>query len=97
MSATGIATAAVLAAGVTASWLGAAAFARLSTPLARLHALTFINVTTGGAITLAAFLSDGLSARALKCLLLWATLLLAGALLSHASGRALLLRDGRRL
>ncbi|HEX4024935.1 MAG TPA: monovalent cation/H(+) antiporter subunit G [Steroidobacteraceae bacterium] len=96
MSAAAIAAEAALVFAVAAAWVGVAAFARLRTPLARIHAVTFVNLTAGGAITLAAFLSEGLTSRTLKCALLWAAVMTIGALLSHASGRALMLRDGQR-
>ncbi len=78
-----------LALAVAAIWLGAAGFARLKTPLDRLHAVTFINVTAGAFITLAAFLADGPTDRAGKILLIWLVTLAAGAALSHITGRAL--------
>ena len=85
----------VLALGVAATWLGAAALLRLR-PLARLHAVSFVNVVGGGAITLAAWLSDGATPRTAKILLVWFVLLLAGALSSHVTGRAIHLRTGER-
>jgi len=85
-----------LAAAILAAWLGAIAFGRLATPLERVHAVTFINVVVGGAFVLAAFLSEGVTVRTLKCALIWLVMLPMGALLSHATGRALHLRDGER-
>jgi multicomponent Na+:H+ antiporter subunit G len=78
-----------LAIAVAAVWLGAAGFARLPTPLDRIHAVTFINAAAGGALTLAAFLADGPSDRACKILFIWLVNLAAGAALSHMTGRAL--------
>ena len=45
---------------------------------------------------LAAWLTDGLSPRALKCTAIWLATLLIGALLSHVTGHALHIRDGER-
>jgi len=87
---------AALALALLCAWLGAIAFARMRTDLDRMHVVTFVNFTAGGAMVLAVWLADGISARAWKCLLLWGVMLLSGALLAHASGRALLVRHGRR-
>ncbi|MGH8141972.1 MAG: monovalent cation/H(+) antiporter subunit G [Steroidobacteraceae bacterium] len=86
----------LLALALCCAWLGMIAFARLRTPLERMHVVTFVNLTSGSAVVLAVWLADGASARAWKCLLIWAVMLLSGALLAHASGRALLLRERRR-
>ena len=82
----------LLALLVLAAWLGCAGFARLRAPLDRMHCVAFVNVTAGTALTIAAFVSDGVSDRALKVLLITGLSLLAGAAMSHATGRALLLR-----
>jgi multicomponent Na+:H+ antiporter subunit G len=83
---------AALAVLLLAAWLGAAGFARLRAPLDRLHCVTFVNVAGGGALFVAALLSDGLSIRVCKILLMVIGALIAGAALSHATGRALVLR-----
>lgn len=82
----------LLAVVVLAAWLGCAGFLRLRTPLDRMHCVAFVNATAGVSLTVAAFVSDGASDRALKILLLTGIGLLTGAVLSHATGRALLLR-----
>lgn len=87
---------ALLALAVLACWLGAAGFARLSSPLDRLHCVTFVNATAGIAILVAAFIADGVSARTVKILVLNAAALASGAALAHATGRALLLRQRDR-
>ncbi len=84
----------VLGLGVLAAWLGALAFVRLATPFERLHAIPFINIVAGGAIVLASFLTDGISSRSLKCLLLLLVMLPVGAVLAHITGRALHARGG---
>ena len=86
---TGAVIAALLALVVLAAWIGCAGFARLRTPLDRMHCVAFVNATAGLALTVAAFVSDGLSDRALKILLMAATLLLVGSAMSHATGRAI--------
>lgn len=90
------AVAIVLGCGVLAAWIGTLGFLRLRTPLDRLHAVTLINVTTGGAILVAAFLSEGATSRTLKCALIYVVMLASGALISHVTGRALHLREGER-
>ena len=90
-----IAIALLLAAGVTAVWLAAIAFARLATPLERIHAVSFANIAGGAAITIAAMIAST-PAAAGKCALIWLVTALSSALLSHVTGRALLLRDGER-
>lgn len=84
---------ALLAAAVLLCWLGAAGFLRLRSALDRLHCVTFVNLGTGLAILVAGGVADGASDRVLKILLLDAALLVSGAALAHATGRALLLRD----
>ncbi len=86
----------MLALGVFAAWLAALGFARLRTPLERLHAITFLNAVAGAALVAAAFITEGSSTRPWKSVLLWALLLLSGGLLAHATGRALLIRDAER-
>lgn len=80
---------ALLALTVALCWLAAAGFARLVSPLDRLHCVTFVAVAGGSTLLVAAFLADGVSARAVKLLLLVALMLWAGAGLTHAMGRAL--------
>lgn len=82
----------LLAVMVLAAWLGCAGFARLRAPLDRMHCVTFVNATSGTALVVAAFVADGPSNRAFLILLVAAISLLAGAAMSHATGRALLLR-----
>jgi multicomponent Na+:H+ antiporter subunit G len=91
-----IATDLLLAAVVLVAWLAAAGFLRLRGALDRLHCVSFLAATGGIAVAAAAFVADGLSARALKTLLLAVLLLATGAALTHASGRALVLRQEGR-
>ncbi|HEY9111324.1 MAG TPA: monovalent cation/H(+) antiporter subunit G [Rhodanobacteraceae bacterium] len=87
---------ALLAFAVLSAWIGALAFLRLRTSFERLHVITFVNVVAGGAITAAAALSGGMSARTLQCIFVWIVVVTAGALLSHAIARALHMREGAR-
>jgi multicomponent Na+:H+ antiporter subunit G len=84
---------ALLALALLHVWLGCLGFARLHSALERLHCVTFVNAGAGLAIVAAAFVSDGLSDRALKILLLAAVQLIVGTALSHATVRALFLRE----
>lgn len=87
---------ALLALAVLMAWIGGIAFLRLHTNFERLHAITFFNLAVGGVITVAAVLHDGLSGRTFKCIFIWIVIASVGALLSHATSRALHLRDGER-
>ena len=79
---------------VAAAWLGGFGALRLRSSLDRLHAVSFVNAAAGVPIAVAAFLADGVSARSVKFAFLVALLLISGAAISHAAGRALALRDG---
>lgn len=91
-----VATDILLGIGVIASWFGATAYFRLHTPFDRLHAITFINIISTIPIVLAAFLSDGMSSRSLKCAFILVFMLPMGALLAHVTSRALHVREGER-
>jgi multicomponent Na+:H+ antiporter subunit G len=82
----------LLGLAVLCAWLGAAGYLRLRNVLDRLHCVAFVNATVGLLLTIAAFVSDGASDRALKIALLTGIALVNGAVLSHATGRALLFR-----
>lgn len=88
-----IAIAAVLGVAVLATWLGCIGFARLRSPYARLHCVPFVALASGVPVVVAAFLADGLSDRALKILLLVLIIVIGGAALSHASGRAFAMHE----
>ena len=90
------AAAGLLAFAVLTAWVTTIAFLRLRTPLERLHAITFFNIVAGGAITAAVIISDGFTGRTFKCALVWLVVAGGGALLSHATARALHLRGGER-
>lgn len=81
---------------VSSVWLGCLATLRLPSALDRLHAVSFVNIAGGGGLTLACFVADGVSVRSMKVLGLTILLTVGGAALSHATGRALLIREGRK-
>ncbi|MFB0490415.1 multicomponent Na+:H+ antiporter subunit G [Methylobacterium sp. OAE515] len=85
----------LLALAVAVTWLAALVLWRLPRALDRLHALSFLNVAASGLVTAAAFLADGLSGRSLKILVMMVVFLAWAAVLSHVSGRAVLMREGR--
>ncbi|HJP98854.1 MAG TPA: monovalent cation/H(+) antiporter subunit G [Rhodanobacteraceae bacterium] len=87
-----IAIDALLALAVLIAWIITAAFMRWRSGYDRLHAITFFNLIAGGAITAAAVIHDGVTARTFQCVLIWLVMASAGALLSHAIARALRLR-----
>lgn len=87
---------ALLIAVVGAGWLGIAGFAQLRMPLDRLHCVTFVNTVCGVLLTAAAFVSDGVSSRAIKILFIVALSLLSGAAMSHATGRAIIQRGKKQ-
>jgi multicomponent Na+:H+ antiporter subunit G len=78
---------------VLSSWLACAGFARLKTTLDRVHCVTFLSATAGLALTVASFVADGFSDRALKMLLVTIVSLVTGAALAHVTGRAVLIRE----
>ena len=86
----------VLGLTIVCVWIGSVALLRLPAALDRLHAVGFVNAAGGFGLTLAAFVADGVSIRSMKVLGLTLLLLTAGAALSHATGRALLIREGRK-
>ena len=88
--------AALLTIAVLATWLGCLGFARLPTAYARLHCVPFVIIAAGIPLTLATFLADGMSSRLLKVLFLMVVLLVSGAALSHATGRAIALHTMNR-
>ncbi len=83
----------LLALAVACAWIGAIGFARLRSPLDRLHCAAFVNVGAGVPVVIAAFLQDGPSPRAFKLLLLVVAALLAGAAFNQAAARAVVSRD----
>jgi multicomponent Na+:H+ antiporter subunit G len=78
---------------VAMAWLGVIGLSRMRGALDRVHCVTFVNVAAGGAITVAAFLTDGISDRSLKILLIFVVNLVSGAAISHMTGRAVTQRD----
>jgi multicomponent Na+:H+ antiporter subunit G len=87
---------ALLALAVLSAWLGAAGFARLVWPLDRLHCVTFVNVTCGASILIAAALWGGSPDDVSKLALLLGALLVGGAAIAHATARAIVRRRAPR-
>ena len=85
----------LLALAVAVTWLAALVLWRLPRALDRLHALSFLNVAASGLVTVAAFLADGFCGRSLKILVMMVVFLAWAAVLSHVSGRAVLMGEGR--
>lgn len=83
-----------LAAAVLSAWIGCFGAIRMRSALDRIHAVTFVNAACGSFLALAGFLADGVSSRSVKLACLVFVMLVMGAAVSHATGRALLLRDG---
>lgn len=89
----GMAVDVFLALAVATSWLGAAAFLLLAAPYDRLHAAAYVILGAGFFVTLAVIASNPVSALALKGVIIYAALVATGAIVNHAIGRALRLRD----
>jgi multicomponent Na+:H+ antiporter subunit G len=85
-------TAALLAAAVGFAWLGCLGFARFGSAYDRLHCVTFTGVTAGFFLLLAALAEDGFTDRTLKILLFLMVTLANGAVVAHATGRAVMRR-----
>jgi multicomponent Na+:H+ antiporter subunit G len=84
----------LLGLAVLSAWIGCWGFVRMSTALDRLHCAAFVNAAAGLSLTAAVVVQDGARDRTLKMCFVLVILLLGGAALSHAAGRALVLRDG---
>ncbi len=74
-------------------WIGCVGFARLSSPLDRLHCVTFVAASAGPLAAALAFVTDGASDRAWKVLLLVVLMLVNGAALTHATARTIAWRE----
>ncbi len=83
----------LLVAVVLATWLGCVGYARLHSPLDRLHCSSFINAVAGIVMAIIGFLADGLSTRSGKMLVIAALGILVGAAVSHAAARAMVQRN----
>lgn len=83
-----------LALAVLSAWIGCFGALRLRSALDRLHAVAFVNASAAVLVGVAAFLADGISTRSVKLAGLVIFMLVTGAAVSHAVGRALSLRDG---
>ncbi len=83
----------LLAIGVATAWLGCLGFARLTGALDRLHCASFVGCAAGPPLLLAAFATEGASASVVKVLFLLVIGIISGGVLSHALGRAIVLRQ----
>ena len=83
-----------LAAAVLSAWIGCFGAIRMRSALDRIHAVAFTNAACGLFVVAAGFLADGVSTRSVKLACLVVFVLVTGAAVSHAAGRALVLRDG---
>lgn len=90
---TTLATDALLALLVAAAWIGGLGYLRLRDVYDRMHCSGFVAAGCFLPLLLAGFVADGVSGRSLKILVLAAVVLTTSAVLSHASSRALLVRD----
>jgi multisubunit Na+/H+ antiporter MnhG subunit len=79
----------LLVLAVASAWLAAWGLVRLHTPFDRLHCVTFAAIACGLPIAAAVFAADGASDTAFKVLLLVLVMLVSGAVLAHATGRAI--------
>ena len=86
--------AAVLILMVFTAWLGVLGFARLRVPIDRLRCVTFVSVTSGILLLLAATVSDRFSDRCGKIMLIVGFNILGGAASSHVIARAVWQRAG---
>ncbi|HEY1794698.1 MAG TPA: monovalent cation/H(+) antiporter subunit G [Stellaceae bacterium] len=91
----GVAIDIFLVLAVLSAWIACWGFLRCGTALAKLHWVAYVNAVTGTAVTVAVWLQDGVSDRALKTLVIYAVLIVAGSATTHAAGRAIFLRGGR--
>lgn len=88
-----IAVSLLLAVVVLVLWLATWGLGRLHSAYDRIHCASFAVAGAGLPLAVVAFVSDGASDRAFKILLLVLLLLVSGATLAHASGRAMASRD----
>lgn len=88
-----IAISLLLALTVLTLWLAVWGFARLPTAYDRLHCTSFAAVAAGSSLAILGFVADGASDRAFKILLLAVLMVASGAAMTHATGRAIAVRD----
>jgi multicomponent Na+:H+ antiporter subunit G len=87
---------ALLALGIAALWLGAFGLLRLPNAFARLHCIGFAGAAGSFCFTTAVLIDRGGGPLGLKSLAVGILLLLTGAVATHATGRALRLRQEAR-
>lgn len=79
----------LLAAAVLSAWLATAGLIGTRDPLARLHSVGYLTVTTTFFVVLAILVSEPLSQYGLKAVLTFLVLVIPGAVTTHALGRAI--------
>lgn len=83
----------LVAIGVAAAWLGAAALLRLPADFDRLHCVGFVTATAGSCITAAVVIDKPFAIGSWKAVAAFVLALGIGAVLAHATGRALWRRN----
>ncbi|MFI4886024.1 MAG: cation:proton antiporter [Steroidobacterales bacterium] len=87
---------ALLALAVLAAGRGVAGLRRHDRPLDRLHCVSFVNVSCGASILIAAALQGGAPDDVIKLAMLTGALLLGGAAIAHSTARAIVRRRAPR-
>ncbi len=88
---------ALLSLSVAAAWAACFGFLRRSGSLHTLHYPSFIAAASGTALVLAGLVTEGLTARVGKLVLLDGLVMVSGLVLSHALARSALRREARVL
>lgn len=96
MSAAGLISDILLAAGVAIAWLGCLGLVVLGSVYDRIHCLGFVGAASGALFTLAILVAQGATPLGLKSLAAYLLLLATGAVAVHATARALRLRSESR-
>lgn len=79
----------LLGLGVAAAWLAAAGLIMMRRPLDRLHSSGYLSLTCGFFVVAAIVVADPLTQAALKAVLTYLALVVPGAVVTHAIGRAI--------
>ncbi|HZD04202.1 MAG TPA: monovalent cation/H(+) antiporter subunit G [Longimicrobiales bacterium] len=90
-----VAGTALIAAGIFALLLGSVGTWRMKGVYDRLHYAGLVNSVAAPLLALGVLAADGLSAASLRMVLLAALLFVSGPVLTHATARAALVREGK--
>jgi multisubunit Na+/H+ antiporter MnhG subunit len=82
--------------GVAASWLSVAGLFRLATPYDRIHCVGFVTLVAGSCFSVAVLVAHPHSLLGPKAIFAFIVMLCAGAVVAHATGRALSIRSDSR-